>query len=184
MAVLSEELLQLWAGRALAVSWAPEWMPFEILVGADNIFLVSSSIMKRTQEIAYVFGKRGLRFNQSSLEILPSKTAEREATCISLNEGMEFSWVRILVVLGCYLDGSGSTETQVKGRLGQGRRMFCKLRPLLCCPRILRKSVSKRFTPRWLQVSCGAWVAGFRRQNSTACFRPGNQVAPLYAGKS
>ena len=41
-----------------------------------------------------------------------------------------------LVVLGCYLDGSGSTETQVKGRLGQGRKMFGKLRPVLCCPRI------------------------------------------------
>ena len=139
MAVLIEELLQLWAGRAPAVSWAPEWMPFEILVWADNIFLVSSSttdILKRTQEIAYVFGKRGLRFNKSSLEIFPSKMAEREATRIPLNEGTEFSWVRILVVLGCYLDGSGSTETQVKGRLGQGRKMFGKLRPMLCCPRI------------------------------------------------
>ena len=86
MAVLVEELLQLWAGRAPAVSWAPEWMPFENLVWADNIFLVSSSItdiVKRTQEIAYVFGQKGLRFNQkSSLEILPSKTADREATRI------------------------------------------------------------------------------------------------------
>ena len=48
------------------------------------------------------------RFAISSLEILPSKVAEREATRILLNEGMEFSWVRILVVLGCYLVGSGS----------------------------------------------------------------------------
>ena len=114
MAVLIEELSQLWAGRAPAVSWAPEWVPFEILVWADNIFQVSSSIadiVNRTQEIAYVFGKRDLRFIQSSLEILPSKTAEREATRILLNEEMELSWVRILVVLGCYLDGSGSTET-------------------------------------------------------------------------
>ena len=94
MAVLIEELLQLWVGRAPAVSWASEWKPFEILVWADNLFLVSSSITdikKRTQEIASVFGKRGLRFNQSSLEILSNKTAEREATRIFLNEGMEFS---------------------------------------------------------------------------------------------
>ena len=148
MAVLIEELLQLLAGRAPAVSWAPEWMPSEILVWADNIFLVSSSIadtMKRTQEIAYVFGKRDLRFNQSSFEILPSKTAEREATRILLNEGMELSWVRILVVLGCYLHGSGSTETQVKGRLGQERKMFGKLRPMLCCPRILEEGRIKTF---------------------------------------
>ena len=183
MAVLIEELLQLWAGRAPAVSWAPEWMPFEILVWADNIFLVSSSItdiMKRTQEIAYVFRKRGLRFNQSSLEILPSKKAEREATRIPLNEGIEFSWVRILVVLGCYLDGSGSTETQVKCRLGQGGR--CSGNCALCCVvrEFLRKSVSKRFTPRWLQVSCGVRVAGFRRQKHSSSFpfrKPGGSAA-------
>ena len=73
---------------------APEWVPFEFLVLADNIFLVSSSIIdivKRTQEIADVFGRRGLRFNQSSLEILPSKEADKEATRVPLNEGMEFS---------------------------------------------------------------------------------------------
>ena len=54
MAVLIEELSQLWAGRAPTVSWAPEWVPFEILVWADNIFLVSSSIIdivQRTQDI-------------------------------------------------------------------------------------------------------------------------------------
>ena len=138
---------------------------------ADNIFPVSSSvtdIVKRTQEIAYVFGKRGLRFNQSSLEILPSKAAEREATCIPLNEGMEFSWVRILVVLGCYLDGSGSTETQVKGRLGQDGR--CSANCAQCCVvrEFLRKSVSKHFTPRWLQASCGVRVAGSRRQKHSS----------------
>ena len=63
MAVLIEELLMLWAGRGPAVSWAPEWKPFEILVWADNIFLVSSSIIdivQRTQDIEHVFGKRDL----------------------------------------------------------------------------------------------------------------------------
>ena len=40
MAVLIKELLQLWAGRAPAVSWAQEWMPFEILVWAKNIIFV------------------------------------------------------------------------------------------------------------------------------------------------
>ena len=139
MAVLIEELLLLWAGRGPAVSWAPEWKPFEILVWADNIFLVSSSIIdivQRTQDIANVFGKRDLRFNQKSLEILSSKTAEKEVTRVWLNERMEFSWVPVLVVLGCYLDGSGSTETQIQGRLEQGRKMFGKMRPLLCCSRI------------------------------------------------
>ena len=85
MAVLVEELLQLFAAWPPAVSWAPEWVPFEILVWADNIFLVSSStidIVKRTQEIAEVSGKRGLRFNQSSLKVLPSEKAEKEATRI------------------------------------------------------------------------------------------------------
>ena len=41
-----------------------------------------------------------------------------------LNERMEFSWVSELLVLGCHLDGSGSTETPVQGRLEQGRKMF------------------------------------------------------------
>ena len=145
MAVLIEELLLLWAGPASAVSWAPEWKPFEIWCGPDNIFMVSSSItdiVQRTQDIAHVVGKRDLRFNQSSLEILPSKAAETEATRVWLNEKMEFSWVRVLVVLGCYLDGSGSTATQIKGRLEQGRK--CLGNCVLCCVArgFLRKNAS------------------------------------------
>ena len=170
MAVLIEELSLLWAGRAPAVCWAPEWKPFEILVWADNIFLVSSSIIdivQRTQDIAHVFGKRDLRFNQSSLEILPSKTAEKEATRVLLNEGMEFSWVRVLVVLGCYLDGSGSTETQVKGRLEQGRKMFGKLRPLLCCPRIPEEERIKTFyttVASSVLWGSGCWIPSTKAQ--------------------
>ena len=83
----SRNCCRLWAGRAPAVSWAPEWVPFEILVWADNIFLVSSSIIdkvKRTQEIADVFWKRGLRFNESSLEILPSKKGRKRGHPYSL----------------------------------------------------------------------------------------------------
>ena len=79
MAVLVEELLLLWANKEPAVSWAPEWKPFEILFWADNIFLVSSSIIdivQKTQDIEHVFGKKDLCFNQKSLEILPSKSAE------------------------------------------------------------------------------------------------------------
>ena len=114
--------------------------------------------------MAYVSGKRGVRFNHSSLEILPSKMAEREATRIPLNEGMEFSWVRILVVLGCYLDGS---ETQVKGRLGQGRKMFIKLRPMLCCPRIPEEERIKTFynTVASSVLWCsGCWIPSTKTQ--------------------
>ena len=56
-----EELLQLWSARSPAVCWAPEWKPFEILMWADNIFLVTSSIMeaeRRVQDIAHAFGKK------------------------------------------------------------------------------------------------------------------------------
>ena len=188
MAVLVEELLQLWAGRAPAVSWAPEWVPFEILVWADNIFLVSSSIIdivKRTQEIADVFGKRGLRFNQSSLEILPSKKAEKEATRIPFNEGMEFSWVQILVVLGCYLDGSNSTETQVKGRLDQGRKMFGKLRPMLCCSRISEEERIKTFhttVASSVLWGSGCWIPSTKTHQLISIHK--NKVAPLYAGRT
>ena len=70
------------------VSWAPEWNPFEILVWADNIFLVTCSIAeaeKRTQEKAHVFGKKKLLFNSDSLEILPSIAAAGDKTPILLN---------------------------------------------------------------------------------------------------
>ena len=112
IAVLIEELLLLWANKEPAVSWAPEWKPFEILVWADNIFLVSSSIIdivQKTQDIEHVFGKKDLCFNQKSLEILPSKSAEENVARVWLNEKMEFSWVSELVVLGCHLDGDTSS---------------------------------------------------------------------------
>ena len=58
VASLIEELLQLWSSRPPAMSWAPEWKPFEIMVWAVNIFFVTSSILeakKGAQDIAYVF---------------------------------------------------------------------------------------------------------------------------------
>ena len=123
MAVLVEELLLLWAVRGPAVFWASEWKPFEILIWADNIFLVSSSvidIVQRTQDIEHVFGKKQLCFNQKSLEILPSKIAENEIARVWLNERMEFSWVSELMVLGCHCgwiwfngdSGSGASGTR------------------------------------------------------------------------
>ena len=139
VAFLVEELLQLWNDRSPAVSWAPEWKPFEILAWADNIFLVTSSVAeagKRTQEIANVFGKKKLLFNPGSLEILPSVAPGADKTPVLLSEGMEFSWVQVLVALGCHIDSTGSTEVLIKGRLAEGRKMFAKLRPMLCCPKI------------------------------------------------
>ena len=160
---------------APAVTWAPDWVPFEILVWAENIFLVSSSIIdfvKRTKEIAEVFGKRGLRFNRCSLEIVPSKTAVKDATRIPLNKGMELSWVQILVVLGCFMHGSGSMETQVKGRLDQGRKMLGKLRPLLCCSRIPEEEPIKTFytTVASCVLWCsGCWIPSTKTQHSSLC---------------
>ena len=42
----------------------------------------------------------------------------------------------------------------------------CSASCVQCCvvQEFLRKNVSKRFTPRWLQVSCGVRIAGSRRQ--------------------
>ena len=175
MAVLVEELLLLWALRGPAVSWAPEWKPFEILIWADNIFLVSSSvidIVQRTQDIEHVFGKKQLCFNQKSLEIFPSKNAEKETTGVWLNEGMEFSWVSELVVLGCHLDGSGSTETQVQGRLEQGRKLLGKTRALLSCPGISEEERLRTCSILQLfLVFCGVQVVGFRQQKFSSSFR-------------
>ena len=87
---------------------------------------------------------------------------------------MEFSWVPVLVVLGCHLDGSDSTETQVQGRLEQGRKMFGKMRPLLCCSRIPEEERIKTFYTTVDHVD----------KSSAAPFIPGKQVASLHAGWS
>ena len=188
MAVLVEELLLLWANKKPAVSWAPEWKPFEILVWADNIFLVSSSIIdivQKTQDIEHVFGKKDLYFNQKSLEILPSKSAEENVARVWLNADMEFSWVSELVVLGCHLDGSGSTEAQVQGRLEQGRKMFGRMRSLLGCSKIPEEERLRMFystvVPCVLWGS-GCWIPSAKIQQLLVNSR--NKVAPLYAGWS
>ena len=59
---------------------------------ADNIFLVTSSASeakRRTQEVANVFKKKKLFFIQSSLEILPSRAAEKgqDPLCVETQEG-------------------------------------------------------------------------------------------------
>ena len=161
MGFLVDELLQNWSDRPPAVSWAPEWKPFEILVWADNIFLVTSSIAqakKRTQDIAHVFGKKKLLFNSESLEILPSIAAAGKKTPVLLNEEMEFNWVQVLVALGCHIDSTGSTETLIKGRLTEGRKMFAKLKPMLCCPKIPEDERLKAFFST--VALCVLWGAG------------------------
>ena len=68
-------------------------------------------------------------FQPKQLGNLPSKTAEREATRISLNEGMEFSWVRILVVLGCYSGWIGLNRDTSQGSLGPGAEDVREIAP-------------------------------------------------------
>ena len=105
------------------------------MIWADNIFLVCSSlveVVRRTREVEDVILKKKMYFNQSSLEILPNRYAEGDKEPIVLSDGRMFSWVAVLQVLSCFLDGVGSSETQVRGRLQQRRKMFNKLRPLLC----------------------------------------------------
>ena len=137
MATLVDELVRLWANRNPAVEWALEWKEFEILVWADNIFLVTSSASeakRRTQEMASVIEKKKLVFNHSSLEILPTGAAEKDKIPIVLEDKKEFSWVHTLLVLACFIDSTGSTEAQIRGRLFQVRKIFNKLRPMLCYP--------------------------------------------------
>ena len=66
-------------------------------------------------------------------------------------------------VLACFLDGTGSTEAQVRGRLLQGRKMFNKLRPFLCCRRFRKQNALVDFTPRSGPACCGVLAAGLRR---------------------
>ena len=96
-------------------------------------------------------------FNSDSLEILPSNAAEDKTPSL-LNEEMEFKWVQVLVALGCHIDSTGSTETLIKGRLTEGRKLFAKLKPMLCCPKIPEEERLKAF---YTTVAlCVLWGAG------------------------
>ena len=102
VATLVDELVRLWANSNPAVEWALEWKEF---LWADNIFLVTSSASepkRRTQEVANVFKKKKLFFNQSSLEILPIRAVERTRSPLVLEDKKECSWVHTLLVLGCF----------------------------------------------------------------------------------
>ena len=82
-------------------------------------------------------------------------------------DGKEFSWVHTLQVLGCFLEGTGSTEAQVSGRLPQGRKMFNKLRPFF----VLRADSSRR-THWWILLhgrdqrvwGSGCWTPSLKVQ--------------------
>ena len=99
VAPLVDELLLLWSGRGQAVSWAPEWNDFSILVWADNIFLTTDSAAeaaRRSCEVASVFKSQRLFFNESSLEILPSRAAEKDSCPFALEGGESLSWAETL----------------------------------------------------------------------------------------
>ena len=113
---------------------------------------------------------------------MPSKNAESEVARVWLNEKMEFSWVSELLVLGCHLDGSGSTETLVQKRLEQGRKMFGRTRSLLSCP----KNSRGRAPQNVLFYGCSLClvelgVLGSVGKDSAASLFPRKQVASLYA---
>ena len=56
---------------------------------------------------------------------------------------------------------------KVKGRLGQGRKMFTKLRPMLCCPRIPEEERIKAFyttVASSVMWSSGCWIPSTKTQ--------------------
>ena len=84
-----------------------------------------------------------------------------------------FSWVSELLVLGCHVDGSGSTETLVQKRLEQGRKMFIRTRSLLSCPKIPEEERLRTFYST--VVPCVLWGSGCWvsvGKNSAAPFVP------------
>ena len=171
MATLVDELVRTWASRGPAGRWAPELKEFEILVWGENMFLTTSSASeaaRRTRQVATVFKRKKLYVNLSSLEILPSRAAERDKIPIVLEDEKEFTWVHTPQVLGCLLDGTGSTEALVGGRLLQGRNMFNKLRTVSVLPAdsarwtywgILHHGRGERFVGLWLLDSIGEGAA-------------------------
>ena len=71
---------------------------------------------------------------------------------------LNFNWVQVLVALGCHIDSTGSTETLIKGRLTEGRKMFAKLKPMLCFSKIPE---NERLQAFYTTVAvCVLWGAG------------------------
>ena len=166
MAILADELLQMWASRGPAVTWASEWKEFEILVWADNIFLTTSSAAegaRRTREVANVFKKRKLLFNESSPEILPSRAAEKDRISIVLEDGKEFSWVHTLHVLGCFRMGRGPPRRSSEVVFCRGERWSTNSGPFCAANRFRKKNAVVGFAPRWWPACCGVLAAGLRR---------------------
>ena len=141
-------------------------MIFRFLVYADNIFLTTDSAAeaaRRSCEEASVFKSQRLQFNESRLEILPSKATEKDSFSFGLEDGEPFTWVETLQVLGCFLDGTGSTETLAKDGYCRGGRYSTKCGRSCAARRSHWRNGSEGFTPRWVPLCCGALVAGLRR---------------------
>ena len=158
-------------------------MIFRFLVYADNIFLTTDSAAeaaRRSCEEASVFKSQRLQFNESRLEILPSKATEKDSFSFGLEDGEPFTWVETLQVLGCFLDGTGSTETLAKGRLLQGRKIFNNVLPADPTggtdPRVLLHGGCLCVVVRWL---LGSVVEG-----AAAGLGPGKQMASMRLGEA
>ena len=161
---------KLWAKRNPAV----EWEDFEILVWTDNIFLVTSSASeakRRTQEVANALKKK-LFFNQSSLEILPSGPAEKDKIPSYWTRKRKFVGCKLLV-LGCFLDSTGSTESSVSGAEDVQQAPTVAVLPTNSGGRthqyVLQHSRDLRLVGLWLLDPVG--------ECATASLRPGKQVS-------
>ena len=110
-----------------------------------------------------MFKKKTLFLNQSSLGILRSRASERGKAPNVLEDGNEFSLVHTL--RGCFFDGTGSTEAQVKGSLFAGAEDVQQTPTLF----VLSADSERRaqwwdFTPPSGPACCGVLAAGLRRR--------------------
>ena len=115
------------------VHWSEEVDEHHLLIWADNIYWMASSLdalQKRVQDVARGFSRAGLSFSPESLELLGNSTFPG-GTLHLVPGGVSFRRVTTLVCLGVALDGEGSTSAQIQHRVDQARGAWFRSRALL-----------------------------------------------------
>lgn len=117
-----EGVVSRWKERGTDLVWAPDLGDVALLVWADNVFVFASSwadVRVRVSDVSRAIRELGLRFSDSSLEVLA--TSQVGAGVLEISDtGQSFSEVQVLRVLGIGLDAKGSAQA-MDGSCAVGR---------------------------------------------------------------
>lgn len=114
-----------WRGKGPDIAWTPDVAGVALLVWADNVFVVAclwAQARERMAEVSRVVRELGLRFSDSSLEVLANEFAG-EGTLEIRETRQQFALVQTLRVFGLGLDAHGSTMATIDFRITEARKV-------------------------------------------------------------